>query len=48
MANQSSTLNIGDIAPEFALLAANFPQSVSLKELLKSAPMIVEFHRGTW
>jgi peroxiredoxin len=48
MPMQSSTLRIGDKAPEFTLLAANLPQSVSLKECLKSAPMILEFLRGTW
>jgi hypothetical protein len=48
MPNQSSTLNVGDSAPEFVLLAVNFPQSVSLKQMLKSAPTVVEFHRGTW
>ena len=48
MPTQSSTLKVGDTAPEFTLLAANLPQSVSLKELLSSGPMIVEFLRGTW
>jgi peroxiredoxin len=45
---QGSALRVGDKAPDFTLLAANVPQSVSLAELLKSAPMIVEFLRGTW
>ena len=48
MPMESSTLKVGDKAPEFVLLAVNLPQSVSLKELLKSAPVIVEFLRGTW
>jgi len=48
MAMESSTLQVGDKAPNFTLLAANLPQSVSLKEPLKSAPIIVEFLRGTW
>jgi peroxiredoxin len=48
MPDHSSTLNVGDRAPEFQLLAANFPQAISLNELLKTAPIIVEFHRGTW
>ncbi len=48
MPMRSSTLQAGDKAPDFTLLAANLPQSVSLKECLKSAPMIVEFLRGTW
>lgn len=41
-------LRVGDKAPEFKLLAGNLPQAVSLKQLLKSAPVIVEFLRGTW
>jgi len=45
---QSSALQVGDKAPDFTLLAANLPQLVSLAELLKSAPIIVEFLRGTW
>lgn len=45
---ESATLSAGGKAPDFVLLAANLPQSVSLNELLKSGPMIVEFLRGTW
>jgi hypothetical protein len=30
------------------LLAANISQAVSLKQLLKHGPVIVEFLRGTW
>ena len=45
---ENSTLQVGDQAPGFTLLAANLPQAVSLGELLKSAPIIVEFLRGTW
>jgi len=48
MPNQSSTLQVGDTAPAFTLLAVNLPQAVSLPELLKSAPVLVEFLRGTW
>jgi len=48
MPSESSTLQVGDKAPDFTLLAANLPQAVSLAELLKSAPVIVEFLRGTW
>lgn len=48
MARNSSTLKVGDRAPEFMLLAANMPQAVSLKAILESGPMIVEFLRGTW
>jgi len=48
MAMQSSTLQVGDKAPDFKLQAANQSHSVSLKDLLKSGPALVEFHRGTW
>ncbi len=48
MPRQSSALSVGDKAPDFTLLAINLPQAVSLKELLKSGPMIIEFLRGTW
>jgi len=48
MPMESFTLKLGDKAPDFTLLAANLPQSVSLTELLKSAPVIVDFLRGTW
>jgi len=48
MPTQSSTLQRGDVAPEFKLPAANQAKPVSLKALLKSAPVVVEFLRGTW
>jgi hypothetical protein len=48
MASKSETLQVGDRAPEFMLLAANLPQAISLKTLLESGPVIVEFLRGTW
>jgi hypothetical protein len=48
MATSSSTLIVGDRAPEFMLLAANMPQAVSLKHFLEHGPLIVEFLRGTW
>jgi hypothetical protein len=48
MARESSTLKVGDRAPEFMLLAANLPQAVSLRAFLESGPVIVEFLRGTW
>ncbi len=48
MPMESSTLRVGDKAPDFKLLAANLPQSVALTELLQSGSMIVEFLRGTW
>jgi len=48
MADQSSTLKVGDRAPDFKLQAVNAVSSVSLMQLLKAGPAIVEFHRGTW
>jgi hypothetical protein len=48
MAKVSSTLALGDHAPEFMLLAANMPQAVSLKHFLQNGPMVIEFLRGTW
>ncbi|MFB3915717.1 MAG: hypothetical protein ACE14M_03245 [Terriglobales bacterium] len=50
----SSTLCIGDRAPEFTLRAANRfdaeaqPQAFSLRLLLEQGPVILEFLRGTW
>jgi peroxiredoxin len=48
MPMQSSSLRVGDKAPEFTLRAANLPRAVSLTQLVNSAPVIVEFLRGTW
>lgn len=46
--DHSSTLHIGDRAPEFRLRAANSPQEFSLAELINNGPAIIEFLRGTW
>jgi peroxiredoxin len=46
--NRSSTLAIGDRAPEFCLSAVNAAGTLTLAELLKRGPVIVEFLRGTW
>ena len=35
-------------APEFTLAAANRPDQVSLAELRRGGPVILEFLRGTW
>ncbi len=48
MPDFSSTLRVGDHAPDFALPAANRPGSVALGDLLRAGPVIVEFLRGTW
>jgi peroxiredoxin len=44
----SSTLNVGDPAPEFTLTSANEMGDVSLAKLLQRGPVVVEFLRGTW
>ena len=48
MAQYSSTLKVGDRAPEFALAFANGAGEVSLAKLLERGPAVVEFLRGTW
>ncbi len=54
MAAASSTLKIGDTAPEFTLPAANRfdrqgeAKRFSLKKLRARGPVLVEFLRGTW
>ncbi len=48
MAQHSSTLQVGDHAPEFALPSANGMGEVSLSALLRRGPVVVEFLRGTW
>ena len=42
------TLKLGDVAPEFSLTAANGDGLVSLNDVLRKGPAIVEFLRGTW
>ncbi len=44
----SSTLKVGDRAPEFALPAANREGTFSLTPLLARGAVILEFLRGTW
>ncbi len=44
----SSTLNVGDRAPDFTLTAANREGTFSLAQLLARGPLILEFLRGTW
>ena len=46
--SSTETLNLGDVAPLFTLIAANRPESTDLKSLLAHGPVIVEFLRGTW
>ncbi len=46
--SQSDILRVGDRAPGFELVAANFVGAFSLEKLLGRGPVIVEFLRGTW
>ena len=48
MSGRSNTLQVGDVAPEFELAAANSDKTVSLTKLRRRGPVIVEFMRGTW
>lgn len=40
-------LTVGDVAPDFTLPDAT-GQSVSLSELLKQGPVVINFYRGEW
>jgi hypothetical protein len=44
----TSTLKVGDPAPNFCLGAANSDDVVCLNNSLRKGPVIVEFLRGTW
>ena len=44
----NTALKVGDVAPDFALAAANSDDLVSLNDSLRKGPAIVEFLRGTW
>ncbi len=44
----STTLYVGDPAPDFSLQALNAPSPISLHSLLQRGPGILEFIRGTW
>lgn len=48
MKNRTDTLEIGSIAPEFSLGAANREEMFSLDGLLAEGKLILEFLRGTW
>lgn len=48
MKNITETLGIGSLAPNFSLPAANRNDTFSLKSLLSTGPVILEFLRGTW
>lgn len=40
-------LNVGDLAPDFTAIDQN-DNSVQLKELLESGPLVLLFYRGEW
>jgi peroxiredoxin len=48
MKNRTDTLEIGSVAPDFSLEAANRPGTFTLGTLLDHGPVILEFLRGTW
>ena len=54
MARNSDTLKVGDVAPSFALWAANelnavgAPVEIRLQDLLARGKVVLEFLRGTW
>lgn len=48
MADRSSTLAIGDKAPDFTLTPANSGTPLRLRDLLAHGPLVLEFLRGTW
>jgi peroxiredoxin len=45
---ESAILKLGDVAPQFALGAANSDEIISLNRVLRDGPAILEFLRGTW
>jgi peroxiredoxin len=45
---ESSTLHIGDPAPDFSLITLNAKNPITLRSLTKRGPVVVEFLRGTW
>jgi hypothetical protein len=48
MKNRTETLEIGSIAPDFVLQAANREGTFTLDGLLAGGKLILEFVRGTW
>jgi hypothetical protein len=44
----SSTLQVGDRAPNFSLRAANDSAEHTLAQAVASGPAVIEFLRGTW
>jgi peroxiredoxin len=48
MVRVSEILKVGDHAPAFALPAANREGLLTLADLLRGGPAVLEFLRGTW
>ena len=50
MGQESTTLRVGDAAPDFLLTSANGALAVQLSQAMKDdpRPMLLEFLRGTW
>jgi len=48
MKDRTETLEVGSVAPDFSLSAANREGTFSLGSFLKQGPLILEFLRGTW
>ena len=47
MLRQSTTLKVGDAAPDFTL-PSNRGDQQSLTQYLGRGPLLLAFHRGTW
>jgi len=47
MLNESTTLRVGDRAPDFSLPDAR-GQMQALADYTSRGPVLVAFHRGTW
>ncbi len=48
VSDTSDTLKLGDRGPYFTLDAANQSTRISLAELIREGPAVLEFLRGTW
>ena len=48
MKNRTETLEVGSLAPDFSLGAANREGMFTLEGLLAPGTLILEFLRGTW
>ena len=48
MRNRTEALEVGSLAPEFSLAAANREGAFTLAGLLENGTLILEFLRGTW